>query len=403
MSIRRRGPGLIVGATSLAMAALWWCMGTGRSSGQDSRPQAPPYDCPAHAHTLVWPEQNPIWTICWTQPNETQKEVSGSGIRLSHVYYKGRKVLERASLPLLNVKYMPDGACDSTGYCCGNDIANNVHTYTYRDWLTQYAPFKANNVLIAPVVDAKKPNNTKTKVAGYAEPTEPVETLCDIHPNPGVDVGDFYGVAVEKRSDRLILTTALESGWYRYTQKWVFLLDGTIMPRVAFTAVDNACTSRPHHHNAYWRLDFDLGDGDNNIIEEVNDGPEGGMIVERLGTESSRNNDPTKHRKWRVVDKSTGDGYEVTPGVEDGVADDWGVADMWALHFKGPREYDDGGRRKGQLDGNRAHLNDYLDGEKIDGADVVMWYHTGHMHHGGLASNCDPMLIGPTLKPIGNW
>jgi hypothetical protein len=403
MSLRRSAPRLVMGATALTMAGLWWFFAGSKSSGQDNRPPAPPYDCPAHAHTIVWPEQNPVWTVCWTQPIETQKEVSGSGIRLSHVYYKGKKVLERASLPLLNVKYMPDGACDAKPYCCGNDLANNVHTYTYRDWLTQYAPFKANNVLIKPVVDAAKPNDTKTKVAGYAEPTEPVQTLCDVHPNPGIDVGDFYGVAIEKRADEMIMTTALESGWYRYTQKWIFKLDGTLMARVAFTAVDNACTSRPHHHNAYWRLDFDLGDGDNNAIEEVADGPDGGVVVNRLATEATRNNLVEKHRKWRVIDKTTGTGYEVLPGPEDGEADDFGVADMWALHYKGPKEYDDGGRRHGQIDGNRCHLNDYVDGEKIDGEDVVLWYHSSHMHHGGLSANCEAMLIGCTLKPIGNW
>jgi hypothetical protein len=403
MSIRRRGQRLVMGTAALAITALLSFWGASRSRGQAPRSIMPPADCPVHAHTISWPEQNPVWTLCWTQPMETKQEVDGSGLRLSHVFYKGRKVFERASLPLLNVRYMPDSACDDRPSCCGITLSNNVHTYSYRDWLTQYAPFKADNVLIQPVVTVRDPDHVKTTVAGYAEPTEPPETLCDLHPNPGVDVGNFYGVAIEKRPDRLIMTTALESGWYRYTQKWIFMLDGTILPRVAFTAVNNACTSRPHHHNAYWRLDFDLGDGANNAIEELGDGAEGGFVVTRLATETSRLNDVEKHRKWRVIDRATGTGYEISPGPEDGVADDWGVADVWALHFNEEGEYDDGGFRRGQVDGARAHLNDYVDSEKIDGEDVVFWYHTGHMHIGGTSANCDALLIGPTLKPIGNW
>jgi hypothetical protein len=398
MSMRQRGSHLVMGAVVVSCAGLGLLLVPGSRGRSETLEETPPVECPVHANTLSWPDVNPVWTMCWTQPKDTAKDIDGSGLRLSHVFYKGKKVLDQASLPCMNVLYTPGSACDNTK-CCGTDLPTNVHTFSYRDWLTQYAPFVANNVLIKPIVDTRNPDKTHTRRPGYAEPTEPARTLCDQHPNPGKDVGDFYGVAVEKRSDRLVMTTALESGWYRYTQKWIFFPDGTIEPRIAFTAVDNACTGRPHHHNAYWRFDFDIGDPENDVIEELNDSKK----VETLATEVSRPNDPDRHRRWRVLDKSTNRGYEVIPSPIDGVADDWGVADMWALRYKGTREHDDGGFRANHVDGARTHVSDFLNAEPIDGEDLVMWYHAGHMHKGGITAGCDPELIGPTLKPFGKW
>ena len=72
---------------------------------------------------------------------------------------------------------------------------------------------------------------------GYAEPTSPPLTVCDTGGSAG-DSGTFTGVAAEKLADRLILTTQLEAGWYRYTIKWRFYLDGRIEPVMGFSAVN---------------------------------------------------------------------------------------------------------------------------------------------------------------------
>jgi copper amine oxidase-like protein len=413
MSLRRYAPRSMAAFTVLAVAAIWlfWTPKAGSQPSPAQERDQPKSKspklastCPAHSYQVSWPEKNPVWTLCWNQPMDTTQEVDGSGLRLGHVHYKGKKVLEKAGMPCLNVRYQPPTACDSKAVCCGTTLANHVHTFTYRDWLTQYAPFKANNILVMPQVEAKDADHVRTQIPGYAEPTEPPTTLCDAHPNTGKDVGEFYGVAIEKRADQLIMTTHLESGWYRYTMKWIFFPDGTIQPRFAFTAVDNACTSRAHHHNAYWRFDFDIGDPENDVVEEVTDGPNGSApVVERFTTERNSLSDPDHNRRWRIIDKSTGLGYEIIPGTEDGVADDWGAADLWALRYKENKEHDDGGFRSGRVDGARAHLNEFLDDESIDGQDVVTWYHAGHLHLGGLKAHCDPMMMGPTLKPVGAW
>ena len=221
---------------------------------------------------------------------------------------------------------------------------------------------------------------------GYAEPTVPPRTACD---TPGSDVGSFKGVAAQKLSDRLILTTQVMAGWYRYIYTWTFFLDGTFQPGVRFTAVNNTCTPLAHYHNIYWRLDFDLEGSTNDAIDEYNSG-----TWSTLATEAQRLYSPATGRKWRVRDKGTGSGYELVPGPDADVASSWSVADAWGLLYRSS-EQDDGGATGG-VDGDKAHLDNYVNGENIDGKDVVLWYRAGYRHDG--PADCESG--GPTLQPI---
>jgi hypothetical protein len=257
------------------------------------------------------------------------------------------------------VKYDPGG--------CGNGPE-----LSYRDWQNSLMPFDANNVLSA----------------GYAEPTVSPKTVCD---HPGTDSGAFTGVAVEKGATKLVLTTQMQAGWYRYIQKWTFYLDGTIEPRFGFTAITDYCTSKPHNHHVYWRFDFDIDGAANDAIEVRN------FLWTLVPKETSDNYAPKAFRTWRVRDKSSGRGYQVTPGPADGVADAWAVADVWALLYRS-NEIDDGGAIVGP-GGDAAHLNNYRNGENINGRDVVLWTHAMHRHDSGISCQ----FVGPTLKPFGAW
>jgi hypothetical protein len=95
-----------------------------------------------------------------------------------------------------------------------------------------------------------------------------------------------------------------------------------------------------------------------------------------------------------VWDKTTGTGYEVIPAHEDQAADAWSVADVWALAYRSS-ELDDGGATGG-LDGAKAHMDQYVSGETIDGQDVVLWYRAGFRHDG--PADCE--FAGPTMQPI---
>jgi len=331
-----------------------------------------------YPYRIDWPDGHPVWSLCWVPPNESSG-TDGSGLELRNVFYKGKEVLYRAHLPILNVKYDPGG-------CGGSSLS-------YRDAVDDLAAFEVEpEAIVQP---------------GYAEITDRYrfETVCD-HPGFDRDVGfrgiDFKGVVVEKKSDQLILTTEMKVGWYRYIQKWTFRLDGTIEPRIGFTAVMDPCTQKPHNHHAYWRFDFDIDGSDHDLIEEgrqtINDPPSS----EILG-ESARKRAVFPVRKWwRVRDQISGRGYEVWPGANDDWADfpgpgDWTVADVWAMRYHDD-EIDDGGATSGRY-GDAAHLDQYITGETLNGQDVVIWYRVGIRHAGSTGCH----LVGPTLRPIGSW
>jgi hypothetical protein len=349
---------LLAAVTTVALVALLL------SPPPAAQSQAPANPC-AYPHSISWPAAKPVWSLCWIAPNASSG-IDGSGVELRHVYYKGHEVLYQAHVPCLNVKYDPGG--------CGGP------TLSYRDWLNGLTPFEANNVKIPGV---------------YAEPTVPPKTVCD---HPGLDKGTFSGVAVERRPDRLILTSQMSAGWYRYIQSWTFLLDGTIQAHFGFTAVDSPCVYRPHRHHAYWRLDFDVDGAANNVIEERTlPSPTWAPIT----VEAKRFKVPKPTRTWRVRNKTTGRAYEVVPGPNDGVADPgFAIADVWALRYH-PTEIDDGGSTSG-TNANAAHMDKYLNGENINGQDVVLWYRAGH-YHVAKPGHIGCVIVGPTLRPVGKW
>ena len=78
-----------------------------------------------------------------------------------------------------------------------------------------------------------------------------------------MDIGDYDGVAAYDDGDSLELTTQTRAGWYRYTMRWKFNLDGSIEPGFGFGATPNGCTDASHFHHGYYRFDFDIDGADN--------------------------------------------------------------------------------------------------------------------------------------------
>lgn len=315
--------------------------------------------CSGRNHVL-WPADKPVWDFCWVAPPASSGP-DGSGLEIRYAYYKNRQVFWRMNVPVLNVKYDP-GVVG-----CGG---------TYRDWFNRLAAFEADNVL----------------EEGYAEPTRPPVTICE---SPGADPGTFAGVAVERLADRVVLTTSTRAAWYRYIQKITFHADGRIEPIIGFTAVDYPCIDAPHTHHAYWRFDFDI---DGAFADRVRERrivffvfPSWSTLV----TETARNRE--RGRLWRVMDNS-GRGYEIVPGGDGDPPDAFAGHDAWFLQYD-PGETDDGGALhefwNPLTDAQR--IDPFLNGEPIDGRDVVMWYRVAHRHHSGPECH----LAGPTLRPIG--
>jgi hypothetical protein len=319
---------------------------------------------------MSWPEVDPVWQFCWIRPIDSSGP-RGSGLEIRNVYYNGHLVMKRAHVPILNVEYLPGG--------CG----------CFRDWMYEEERFQADNELFP----------------GYAEPTEPPVTVCEVG-GAGGDIGDFEGVAAEKLIDTLVLTTQTRAGWYRYIMKWTFHIDGRIEPFMGFSAVNDSCIAFSHRHHAYWRFDFDIDGAVNDLVTEGPNPTGGGRGGPRYPTlnlpvEAMRKIDRPA-LTWSIADAGTHRGYRLVPGNETALpADTFAVGDVWLLRYKQtggiPQEIDDSGQSG---PGCPIKFNNFVNGEGL-ATDLVFWYRTGAFHEGGDLDDCH--ATGPTLVPFGDW
>ncbi|MGH7494365.1 MAG: hypothetical protein ACREOO_18490 [bacterium] len=328
-------------------------------------PQPTARHTPGQATITITLAGTVLWKFVVVRP-AASAGTNGSGIELRYVDYRGKRVLHRAHVPILNVKYDNDA--------CG----------PYRDWQNQEGMIQAAGQDVAP---------------GFRLCPSPAKTILDT----GDDAGDFLGVAIYVQGSEVVLVSEMEAGWYRYVSEWRFHADGTIRPRFGFSAVQNSCVCSVHHHHAYWRFDFDIRTSGNNLVQEFNDPPlMGSSHWHTKKYEVMRLRDPARRRKWRVLNSATGEGYEIIPGPDDGIAThspDWPFAqgDVWALRYNS-NEIDDGVVAVGPP--YEAPLNGYVNGELIENQDVVLWY-AGHFTHdlaelpGGHGH-----IVGPDLKPF---
>jgi hypothetical protein len=307
-----------------------------------------------------------LWKFLVVRP-AASSGTNGSGVELRYVDYRGKRLLYRAHVPILNVKY--------DGDACG----------PYRDWQWQEGEIRADGIDVAP---------------GFRLCTSPAQTIFDT----GSDTGNFLGTAIYVQGQEVVLVSELQAGWYRYISQWRLHVDGTIRPRFAFGAVSSSCVCNVHHHHAYWRFDFDLRTPGNNVVREFNATP----LVGRnrwhdLRFEVARPRDPARHRKWRVENTKTGEAYDIVPGDDDGVEtassdSPFGRGDLWILRYHGD-EIDDGVQAIGPP--YEANISQWVDGEPVYDDDVVVWYGAHFTHD--LAH--DPPtthghIVGPDLKLV---
>ena len=326
--------------------------------------------CTSPARLMQWPTPNPVWEFCFLTPL-TSTGPNGSGIELTDVFYKGHLVLKRAHAPILNVLYEPGG--------CG----------CYRDWSDQEVRFE--------VINAS--GSVSGGPGAYAEATQPPRTVCDIGGSHG-DIGSFRGVAAEKRSDELILTSQFQAGWYRYLMKWEFSLDGRIKPEFGFGAVAASCISYNHTHHVYWRLDFDIDGAANDYAGDEGVAPaadsEALPAVTPIQTEQSRRlrrlstalivQDSLTHRGYRILAKEA---------ALEQPADPFAVGDVWVTRYNANQISDDGSA------GCATSLNNYVNAENVYNDDLVVWARGGAFHRGSDLDDCHRTEI--ELEPVGDW
>jgi hypothetical protein len=310
--------------------------------------------------TIVWPKPpaDPIWRFKVVRP-AASSGTNGSGIDLTSIRYRGQKVLAHLHVPLLNVRYDDD--------LCG----------PYRDWLYQESCF-----------DALGTDVKGTKGIRWCD--TPPQTIFE----KDEDGGNYVGVAVFEADDgSLRLLSICSAGWYRYLTEYRFYPDGRILPRFKFGAVADSCTCNPHHHHAYFRMDWGIL-GPKNIVDEFQ-----GDTWVPLKTETTRSRQEGQDQRWRVRAEKQELGYEIIPGETDGIGDAWSGPDAYVLRNR-PKELDD---RHSLTSGAQANLLKYVKNENVYKQDLVTWY-VAHFHHvqpEAAALDEHTGEYGPTLQPFG--
>lgn len=304
-----------------------------------------------------------LWSFTAVRP-ASSTGIVGSGIELRHVKYREKQVLYRAHLPILNVRY-------------DNDICG-----PFRDWQWMEGKIEAIGTDVAP---------------GFRLCSTPARTILDT----GFDTGNYLGVAIYVDGQEVVLVSEMQAGWYRYISEWRLHADGTILPRFGFSAIANSCTCKRHIHHAYWRFDFDIVTPGNNVVQEFNNPPIiGESNLHTKNYEIRRLRSPSHNRQWIISNKSTGEGYTLIPGTNDGSADSFGVGDVWILRYHSS-ELDDGQGFTVDVNKARANIDKFLNGEFINGQDVVIWY-SAHFVHDESSEEEIKSVVGPELKPR-NW
>lgn len=308
-----------------------------------------------------------LWRLLAVRP-AASSGTNGSGIELRYVDYKGKRLLHRAHVPILNVSY--------DGNACG----------PYLDWQYEEGMIKADGADVAP---------------GFRLCPTPCKTILDT----GDDAGNFLGVGIYVKGLEVVLVSEMHASWYRYVSEWRLHADGTIQPRFGFAAVASSCVCTAHHHHAFWRFDFDLNTPGNNLIREFNDPPLVGSKWHTKRYEVQRARNPGRKRKWRIQNSATGEAYDVIPGHDDGVAatsPDWPFpqGDVWFTRYRGS-EIDTGVIATGPP--YEANIGTFVNGDPIENQDVVVWY-GAHVTHDITAEppGSHGHIAGPDLKLV-SW
>jgi Cu2+-containing amine oxidase len=290
----------------------------------------------AESGSVIWPSANePIWRFNYSLADSPDQE----GVTISQVYFRGRKVFWKASLPSLRVQY--NGGCGP-----------------YKD------PLHYNNAQTTSLCPSQRVCLYSYISNGYR----------------GLQVQSYHRI-----------------GAYRLTHRWVFWEDGAIYPRLYSAGLQ--CND-DHRHHAYWRFDFDIGDAPNDLVLEYNtytpnQGWGNGWHTKT--NEISRLKNSSSQRSWAVLDKQSGRGYHILPGPYDGNADAFSTRDVWIVHYQSAED-----KHGQQGNASSDDLQPYLNGENIDGQDVVVWY-VGHLAHEAADVGDEWHHVGPYLIPFNNW
>lgn len=306
----------------------------------------PPKGVQGWARVRMVQQGQELWSMIVRRPSSSGG-ANGSGIELFDLRYRGKPMIARIHVPILNVLYDPS--------VCG----------PYRDWQWEENPFLVGTV--------------QRNVANGIAVVDWAKTMRETRD----DTGNFTGVALfwDAIHEQAVLISELEAGWYRYASEYRLGLDGNVTARFGFDAVQNWCTCQEHNHHAYWRVDWAIGSGANRV-EQTDDAAAGAWTP--ISTEAKIIRDDAGGRRWRVSDPSTGDAVLVVPTPGEDPADLYGSGDMWVLANR-TTEVDDS-TAPGAPIATMANLDHFVNNEPVLDVDNVMWW-AGHFVHNDADPN----------------
>lgn len=221
-------------------------------------------------------------------------------------------------------------------------------------------------------------------------------------------------------------------GEYNYINQWMFHDDGTIEPRLGLAGrlqlygtgeayapyggrVDPVANATPtygltHLHNVYYRLDLDIGGWTNDAVEQLSYHPStapspvsscaapgtcGVNTVTPILVESAHDVIPDAYTTWRVYDKvlTNSDGrtvgYELVPHIgglwagQSSTAEPWSAHELWVTRYSGCETLAVGNfppHISPTCISAPADVSTMVNGQSVDGQDVVLWYVNRHLH-----------------------
>jgi hypothetical protein len=197
------------------------------------------------------------------------------------------------------------------------------------------------------------------------------------------------------------------SGDYNYISAWRFTDDGVIEPTVGAagklqrygsserygwrTAPNRVPIS--HTHNYYWKLDFDIDGLANDLVEEIefiyeDGGRKLALDVEPIRVESARSVNPESMRSWRIRDKVSvnEEGHAISYHLDPiqvghqfvGPAfEPWTHNDIYVTAVRNCERFTS---HNPTVNGCGADVTQFVNGENVDGADIVVWYGISFHH-----------------------
>jgi primary-amine oxidase len=234
-------------------------------------------------------------------------------------------------------------------------------------------------------------------------------------------------------------------GEYSYINQWIFRDDGTIEPRLGLTGtlqyfafsddylpfgrrINSESEPDPvigisHLHNAYYRLDFDLGDPSNDAVDRIEytpwltaspdsscavPGQCGVDVATRIATESTEYIEPERYTRWRVLDLALTNedgrtvGYDIIPeitGLWSGMTsttEPWASGELWVSAYNGCERlatdneppYIAAACAGASIGTDVASM--VSDSAPVNGADLVVWY--ANRYHHSVRDEDDPTM-----------